>query len=79
MEHAQSRKTPSYDTKMLLKVSLIKRLSEILRLVITLNKTFIKQIQNNQKSIGKSIPAMDFKNVKKKIREPKVLPTVRDL
>jgi hypothetical protein len=27
---------------------------------------------NNLKSIGKSIPVMDFKNLKKKIREPKV-------
>jgi hypothetical protein len=32
----------------------------------------MKQIQNSQKSIGKSIPAMDFKNLKKKIREPEV-------
>jgi hypothetical protein len=44
-----------------------------LRLVITLNKTLIKHIQNNNKSIGKSIPALDFKNLKKKICKPKVL------
>jgi hypothetical protein len=32
----------------------------------------IKHIQNNKKSIGKSIPANGFKkNLKKKIREPK--------
>jgi hypothetical protein len=40
----------------------------------------MKHIQNNQKSIGKSIP-MDFKNLKKKIREPEVsrlLPNVCD-
>ncbi len=44
-----------------------------LRLVITLNKTLVKHIQSNQKSTGKSIqPIMDFKNLKKKILEPKV-------
>jgi hypothetical protein len=31
-----------------------------LRLVITLNKTLMKHTQNNQKSIGKSIPAYGF-------------------
>jgi hypothetical protein len=31
-----------------------------------------KHIENNQKSKGKSIQPMDFKNLKKKIREPKV-------
>jgi hypothetical protein len=31
------------------------------------------KLENNQKSIGKSIPAYGFKNLKKKIREPKVL------
>ncbi len=32
----------------------------------------MKHIQNNQKSIRKSKPAVDFKNLKKKIQEPKV-------
>jgi hypothetical protein len=43
-----------------------------INLVIT-NKTLMKQIQNNKKSIGKSIPTSIFwifKNLKKKIREP---------
>ncbi len=31
-----------------------------LRLVITLNKSLMKHTQNNQKSIGKSIPAYGF-------------------
>ncbi len=33
----------------------------------------MKHIKNNQKSIGKSFQPMDFKNLKKKIRKPKVL------
>jgi hypothetical protein len=32
----------------------------------------MKKIQNNQKSVGKSKPAYDFKNIQKKIHEPKV-------
>ncbi len=45
------------------------------------NKTLMKHIQNNQKSLGKSIPAYGFLKFKKKIREPKVsrlLPNVCD-
>jgi hypothetical protein len=41
----------------------------------------MKHIQNNQKSIGKSIPAYGLKNLKKKICETKVarlLPKVSD-
>jgi hypothetical protein len=41
----------------------------------------MKQIQNIQKSTAKSIPPLDFKNLKKKIREPKdlkLLPNVCD-
>jgi hypothetical protein len=41
----------------------------------------MKHIQNNQKSIGNPYQPMDFKNLKKKIREPKVsrlLPNVCD-
>ncbi len=33
----------------------------------------MKRIRNNQKPIGKSITAYGFKNLKKKIHEPKVL------
>jgi hypothetical protein len=38
------------------------------------NKTLMKQIPNSQKSVGKSIryQPTDFKNLKKKILEPKV-------
>jgi len=36
---------------------------------MTLNKTLMENIQNDQKSIGKSLHHMDFKNFKKKIRE----------
>ncbi len=49
--------------------------------VRTLNKTMMKHIQNNQKSIENSYQPIDFKNRKKKIREPKVsrlLPNVCD-
>jgi hypothetical protein len=35
-------------------------------LVLTLNNTFMKQNQNKQKSIGNSLPAYGFKNLKKK-------------
>jgi hypothetical protein len=49
--------TPSFDTNMLPKVVFDKKhcLSN-LKLVMTQNKTLMNQIQNNQKSIGKSIP-----------------------
>jgi hypothetical protein len=33
----------------------------------------MKHIQNNRKSAGKSIPAYGFKNLKKKIYQPKLL------
>jgi hypothetical protein len=50
---------------------------------INQNETLMKQIPNSQKSKGKSIPAFRFfKNLKKKIREPKVsrlLPNLCDL
>jgi hypothetical protein len=36
----------------------------------------MKHIQNDQKSIGKSMPAYGFKNLKKKI--PSLLPNVCD-
>ncbi len=39
------------------------------KLLISLNKTLTKHIQNNQKSIGKPYQSMDFKNFKKKIRD----------
>ncbi len=47
-------------------------LSSMIR--ITLNKTLMKEIHNNQKSIGKSTPAYGFvkKHLKKKNHEPKV-------
>jgi hypothetical protein len=41
----------------------------------------MKYIQNNQKSIGKSIPTYEFKNLMKKMCKPKVsrlLPNVCD-
>jgi hypothetical protein len=57
----------SYDTNMLPKVFFDKTCLSNLKLVITSNKTLMKQIQSNQKSLGKSIPAyVDFKNLKKK-------------
>jgi hypothetical protein len=55
------------------RLSLKKQRSWNLRLVITLNKTLMKHIQNNQKSIGKSIPAYGFKKISRKIRKPNVL------
>ncbi len=67
MEH----KTPSYD-KNASEGHLLQKHLYNLRLEITLNKTLIKDETHSkkQKSIGKS---MDFKNLKKKICEPKVL------
>jgi hypothetical protein len=38
-------------------------------------ETLMKQIQNNQKSRGKSIPAFGFKNLKKKNPQTKSLVT----
>jgi hypothetical protein len=37
------------------------KIKQHLRLAITLNKTIMKNIQNNQRSIEKSIPAWIFK------------------
>jgi hypothetical protein len=58
------------------------RLSNLI-VVITLNKTLMKQIQNNQKSVGKSIPDYGFlKSQEKKIPELKVssfLPNLCDV
>jgi hypothetical protein len=43
---------------------------ENLRFVITLNKKFLKHIQNKQKSISENqYHPTDFKNLKKKIRK----------
>jgi hypothetical protein len=50
-------KTPSYDTNMLPKIVFDKTALVKLKLVTTLDKTLMKPIQNNQKSIGKSTPA----------------------
>jgi hypothetical protein len=58
--------TPSYDTKMFLKVVFDKTAILNLRLVITLYKTLMKLIQNNQKSIQKSTPAYGFKKCQEK-------------
>jgi hypothetical protein len=49
-------KPPPYDTKMLLKVVFDKTVFVKFLLVITFNKTLMKHISKNQKSIGKSIP-----------------------
>jgi hypothetical protein len=43
------------------------------KLVRTLNKTLMKQIQYNQKSIGKSIPAYGFKKSQEKNLQTKSL------
>jgi hypothetical protein len=45
---------------MLPRYSFIKQRLSNLKLVMTLNKTRMEQIQNNQKSIGKSISANGF-------------------
>jgi hypothetical protein len=45
---------------------LIKQRLSNLIFVITLNKRLMKQIQNNQKSIGKPIPAYGFKKFQEK-------------
>jgi hypothetical protein len=52
---------------MLLKVDFDKSaFVKILILVINLNKSLMKHIQNNQKSIGKSMPAYGFKKSQEK-------------
>jgi hypothetical protein len=62
-----AHKTPSYDTKIIPKVVFDKTICVKFKiLVLVLNKTLMKHIQNNQKSKGKSIPPMDFKNLKKR-------------
>ncbi len=61
-----AHKTPSYATKMLLKVVFEKTAFVKFKLVITLNKKLIKYIHNNQKSTGNPYQSMDFKNLKKK-------------
>jgi hypothetical protein len=48
--------TPTYDTKMLLKAFFDKTAYVKFR-ISNIYKTLMKHIQNNQKSIGKSIPA----------------------
>jgi hypothetical protein len=51
---------------MLLKVVFDKIACVKLEIVITSNKTLMKHIQNNQKFIGKSIPAYGFKKTQEK-------------
>jgi hypothetical protein len=56
-----AHKTPSYDTNMLTKVVIDKTVFVKFKINNNISKTFMKQIQNNnKKSIGKSIPAYEF-------------------
>jgi hypothetical protein len=71
MDFFGAQATTLYDTKMLLKVVFDKTVFVKFLLVITFNKTLMKHISNNQKSIGKSKPAYGFKKSKEKICKPK--------
>ncbi len=55
-----AHKTPSYDTKLLLKVVFDNTVLVNLRLIINLNKTLMKHIETYQKYLGKSIPTYGF-------------------
>jgi hypothetical protein len=73
-------KTPTYDIKMLLRDFFDETVFVKFR-ISNIYKTLVKHIQYNQKSIGKSIPAYEFKKSQEKICEPKVsrfLPNVCD-
>ncbi len=56
---------------MLLKVVYVKTAFLTFK-ILTLNKTLMKHIQNNQKTKENPYQLLDFKNLKKKICEPKV-------
>jgi hypothetical protein len=73
-EHAH--KTQSYDTKMILKDVFDKTLFVKFDISNNFNKKFRKHIQNNQKSIGKSIPANGFLKIFRK--KPKLLQNLCD-
>jgi hypothetical protein len=55
-----AHKTPSYETKMLLKFVFDKTAFVKFNISNNFKQTLKKHIQNNQKSIGKSIPAYGF-------------------
>ncbi len=76
-----AHKTPSYDTKMLLKVVFDKTVFVKFKISNNFKQNIDEIRPNHQKSKGKSIQLMDYKSLKKKIREPKVsrlLPNVCD-
>jgi hypothetical protein len=76
-----AHKTPSYETKMLLKVAYDKTAFVNLRLLINLNKKLMKHIQNNQKYMKIHTSLWILKILRKKIRELKastLLPNVCD-
>jgi hypothetical protein len=68
-----AHKTPSYDTKMLLKVVFDKTVFVKFKTSNNVKQNIDETLSNNNKSIGKSCQPTDFKNLKKKIFEPKVL------
>ncbi len=62
----------AFDTKMPLKVVFDKKASVKFNICNDFKQNIDETHQNNQKSIGKSIPSYGFKNLKTKFREPKV-------
>jgi hypothetical protein len=69
-----AHKTPTYDTRLLLKTIFDKPAFVKFKINNNLNKIILKHIQNNQTSIGKSIPALAYKfeNTQEKNPQTKV-------